>query len=203
MILYGPGGELTSDALVDSLMSDYNSTDKSKFIDLAGSIARHESKDLDRNGLYFQNPKRRQDGGGPGSGSYQLEIGVDKGGIVAARRLYNYLNRRGMEVPKWLNSARTKPSLDASKFTPDQQTMLFWGYHRMGPSKLGDYIGGKLSAEDFWGEYHQTKNDPKKKESFRKDMQAYEAVRDKKNGVHKSNVTGVGNSAISVKPDYL
>lgn len=165
--------DLTSDDIINVMIESFGGT-PSKYKRLADSIAFHESKNKKATGQYeYFNPKKSQEGGGPGRGLYQFEIGKDRGGITAARRAVNLYNDAGLSVPSWLKNATKSNTLDVSTLTPDQQTILFYAYHFKGPSKLSSYIKGTINESEFWAKYHQTENDPKKIKNFDADFKKY------------------------------
>lgn len=123
----------------------------------AEGIAFHESK-LD--------PQAEQQGGGPGRGLFQYEIGENASAVTARNRAIAAFKRYKMKPPAWLT--RLPDTFNPAELDPDQQLLLFIGDHRERPnSDFSDLK--KLPLDEWWGRYHQTQNDPKKREQFRND----------------------------------
>jgi len=136
---------------------------------LQDQIAFHESAGT-------MDPAIKQKGGGPGRGKYQFEEGNEAGGKIAVKHTVNYLKQIGEKVPKWLNELNNQSSVDASKLTSEQQDMIFLGHYKMHPkADFKKIMTGEESIVDFWGKYHQTSNDPVKKERFLSDVERYNA----------------------------
>ena len=150
---------------------------------IMNTIAYHESKylkttDDGKKEYVYLDPQAKQQGGGPGRGLFMFEIGENAGGKTAVNRTINRFKRDKIPIPKWLEDASKEKSIDASKFTADQQKVLFLGYHSEHPkADLSQVISGKQTLTDFWGLYHQTQNDPKKKELFEQDKINYEKTK--------------------------
>jgi hypothetical protein len=140
-------------------------------------IAFHESKYLvdaggGRKKYKYLDYASKQIGGGPGRGAFMFEEGDNAGGITAVRRTMNYMNNNGLTAPTWLKNANNSSSLDASKLTKEQQRILFLGNYMEHPkANLGKIISGDETLVDFWGNYHQTQNDPEKKANFLADLE--------------------------------
>lgn len=142
----------------------------SDYIDLMNKIGFHESG-------HTMDPFVKQIGGGPGRGRYQFEVGKNKGGITAARRLKNFYDYKELPTPKWLKDVLKKNSLDASTLTPSQQDMLLLGNLKMGKGNLEDYFKGDISLQDLWSKYHwsgKLSDKQKKIDSFNESMSVYD-----------------------------
>jgi len=130
-------------------------------------IAFHESK---------LNPSSKQLGGGPGRGLFQYEIGKEASASAARKRAQAAFKRYNLEPPEWLSSLDN--DYDPSELTEEQQFILFLGDHRERPNS--DFAKlNEMPLADWWGKYHQTQDDPKKKETFNRDMQAYRQMQAK------------------------
>lgn len=169
------------DQILDSVIK-YKGGSKDQYEDLMNSIAFHESKHLVDNGsggkdYKYLDYKAKQVGGGPGSGAFMFEKGEGAGGATAAKRAVNYYNKIGKEIPTWLNSAASSNNVDASTLKPEQQKILFLTNYMEHPkADLGKVISGEVPIVDFWGQYHQTQNDPHKKDNFNKDYELYKKM---------------------------
>jgi hypothetical protein len=161
------------DKLIEQLIKEEGGT-REQYLSLLNKIAYHES-------AHTMDPSIKQQGGGPGRGKFQFEIGKDQGGITAARRTKRYLDSVGMEVPKWLQEAASKDDLDASKLSNAQQEVLFLGNMKMHPkADLEKVMKGEESIEDFWANYHwagSAKDRQKRIQSFRTSVEDYEKNR--------------------------
>lgn len=112
---------------------------------------------------------------GVGRGLFQFEVGDGAGGITAVNRTYQEFKNSGMEVPDWLEKAYTQKSLDASKLTGEQQKVLFIGnYLRHPKANLGAWREGKVSTEQFWGNFHHAGGATTNYDSFRESMTDYD-----------------------------
>lgn len=112
---------------------------------------------------------------GVGRGLFQFEVGDGAGGITAVNRTYKEFKDSGMEIPSWLDDAYKLKSLDASKLTAEQQKTLFIGNYLQHPkANLGDWRAGKVSTEQFWGNFHHAGGDSTNYDSFRSSMTAYD-----------------------------
>lgn len=139
---------------------------------LLKSIAYHES-------AHTLDPTIEQQGGGPGRGKYQFEIGKNKGGITAARRTKKYFDSKGIPSPKWLEEALESESLDATKLPSEAQDVLFLGNMRMHPkADFKNVWDGKESIQDFWSKYHwagKPKDKAKRLKSFNTSLKDLES----------------------------
>lgn len=133
--------------LIKSIQKDKGGT-LEQYENFMNEVAYHESWGT-------MDPTIHQVKGGPGRGLYQFEEGNHAGGITAAKRLQNYLNKKGEKVPSWLKKATSSNSLDASKLTTDQQSMLFLGnlIEKKGVD-IGDLFNGSKTAADIWAKGH-------------------------------------------------
>ena len=132
---------------------------------------------------------------GVGRGLFMFESGEKQGGNTAANRTVNYLNKKNIAIPTWLNNIWSgKKSVDASKLTADQQKMLFLGYHREHPtSDFSKIWKGEQSIENFWLNNHWSgKSQSSKAETLQK------LLLFKKNMVVKDSV-----DAIKIKKQEL
>jgi len=144
------------DKLINKLIKEKGGT-REQYLQLLNKIAYHESAGT-------LDPTLKQYGGGPGRGKYQFEEGKNQGGITAARRTKQYLKEIGETIPKWLDAATTKETLDASKLSSDQQDILFLGNMRKHPkANFKNVWEGKESISDFWSKYHWAGNPKDKK----------------------------------------
>jgi len=133
--------------LIEALIKEKGGT-KKQYLHLLNSIANHET-----GGSLSHTQK--QVGGGPGRGKYQFEVGKNKGGITAARRLKDYYTRNNNPIPKWLEKSTQGESLDATTLTPEQQDILYLGNMREHPrADLANVMSGKETVPDFWANYH-------------------------------------------------
>jgi len=178
--------------LYDSVLEDVKTKKggtTEDYEDLMNSIAFHESKYLvvnDSTGkkeYKYLDFTANQVGGGPGAGGFMFEKGKNQGGYTALKRTMNYLEKNKMEVPQWMKDAEKLKELDASKLTEKQQKLLFLGNYMEHPkADLGKVIKKEESIVDFWGKYHQTQNDPVKKDNFLKDLAKYKSIKKLKKG---------------------
>lgn len=133
--------------LIEALIKEKGGT-KKQYLHLLNSIANHETGDT-------LSSTQKQVGGGPGRGKYQFEIGKNKGGITAARRLKDYYTRNNNPIPKWLDKSIQGESLDVTTLTPEQQDVLYLGNMREHPrADLANVMSGKETVPDFWANYH-------------------------------------------------
>lgn len=158
------------DRLIDNLIQEKGGSRKD-YLNLLNSVAYHES-------AHTMDPTVKQQGGGPGRGKYQFEVGKNAGGITAAKRTKQYFKSKGMEVPEWLDTASKGKELDATTLDSSQQDILFLGNMRMHPKadfkKVWD---GEESIQDFWANYHwagSNQDRAKRLKSFNTSMQDYE-----------------------------
>jgi len=135
------------DKLIAQLIKEEGGT-KQQYLHLLKEIANHETGGS-------MDPLQKQIGGGPGRGKYQFEIGKNKGGITAARRLKTYYTSIKKPVPQWLNEVTKNNDLDASTLTDEQQDLLFLGNMKGHPrADLAKVMNGEESVPDFWANYH-------------------------------------------------
>lgn len=140
------------DKLIKMLIEEKGGS-RADYLRLLNKIAYHESGGT-------MNPMQLQLSGGPGRGKYQFEIGKDKGGITAARRVRKYYERNDIPVPQWLDKATSNNSLDATTLSPEQQDILFLGNMREHPkADFGKVWSGEMSDADFWANYHWAGNE--------------------------------------------
>lgn len=133
--------------LIKQLIKEKGGT-REQYLSLLNKIAYHESAGT-------MDPSLKQYGGGPGRGVYQFEEGENEGAITAAKRTKQYLQSRGNKIPKWLENASAKDSLDASKLSKEQQDVLFLGNMRQHPkADFAKVWKGEESEEEFWANYH-------------------------------------------------
>ena len=145
-----------------TLIAEEKGVDPSLIKNASDAIAFHESYDPSTG--VGDNASMKQFGSGPGRGRYQYEIGgPDKSAAVARRRALSAYSKYNIEQPQWLVDAGD--DIDPSLLSTDQQFELFLGDHRMRPNS--DFaLLNQMPLEDWWGQFHQTQNDPVKKELF-------------------------------------
>jgi hypothetical protein len=139
--------------------------------DAMNKIAYHESWDSDkRMGII---PNRVQTGGGPGRGAFQYEIGKGKSAEVGLNRIKAfYKDVLKEEPPEWVQELPI--DYNPAELDLDQQQVLFLADHRMRPRSDFKKLE-KMDVDEWWGKYHQTKNDPSKRVKFRNHAELYEA----------------------------
>jgi hypothetical protein len=130
--------------LRDHMMSymDFRGSDTTNVNLVMNAISQHESQNV---------ADAEQEGGGPGRGAYQFEIGDKKGANTAMNRTANFLaspanriffgsNKTIKDFPNIYNKYISSPSQDFSKLSKEDQDALF----------LGDKIyGGKDRRDEF------------------------------------------------------
>jgi len=130
-----------------------------QYSDLINSIAFHETGPQQR-----MNPNAVQliERGdtlvpeGPGRGLFMFESGEGMGGITAVNRTYKEYKDAGMEVPEFLEKAYSLKSIDLSKYTPEQQKIIFLGNYLQHPkANFSEVMNGNQTYDDFWFNYHQ------------------------------------------------
>lgn len=158
------------DKLIEQLIQEKGGT-REQYLSLLNQIAYHESG-------HTMSPTIRQQGGGPGRGKFQFEEGKNEGAITAARRTKQYMENKGLKVPKWLQETTKSDSLDATKLNAVQQDMLFLGNMRMHPkADFAKVWKGEESVEDFWANHHwagSEKDRAKRIDSFAGSMKHYQ-----------------------------
>lgn len=93
---------------------------------------------------------------GPGRGLFMFEVGDSKGGITAVNRTYKEYKDAGMDIPDFLKEAYSLKSIDLSKYTPEQQKILFLGNYLQHPkADFSKVMNDEESYDDFWFNYHQ------------------------------------------------
>ena len=165
-------------AMMQHLLDVKGGTSK-QYEDLMNRIAFHETgaqQRMKENAIQLiKNDKGELVPQGVGRGLFMLEAGDAAGGITAVNRTYKEFKDSGMEIPKWLQEAYKEKSLDASKLTGDQQRTLFIGNYLQHPkANLGAWKDGKISTEQFWGNYHHAGGSTTNYDSFRESMTAYD-----------------------------
>lgn len=157
------------DKLIDLLIKEKGGS-REDYLHLLNKIGFHES----RNQI-----DRHQDGGGPGRGKYQFEIGKHKGGSTAVKRTVNLLKREGLTIPKWLNNISSKDDVDVSALPEEAQDLLFLGNLREHPkANFSDIWEGKMDIPEFWARYHWAGNNNVKdlrKKQFKTSMDLYDS----------------------------
>lgn len=149
--------------LLNEVMKEEGGTPE-QYRQLQDQIAYHESAGT-------MSPTIKQMGGGPGRGKYQFEEGKDAGGKIAVDRTVNYMTRKKMVIPKWLNDLHMQDSVDASRLSNEQQDVIFLGHYKEHPTAdFSKVMKGEEPIVDFWGKYHQTTNDELKKKKFLSDV---------------------------------
>lgn len=160
-------------AMMEHLIEVKGGTSK-QYEDLMNRIAFHETGAQQRmqpNAIQIVDGKKS----GVGRGLFQFEAGDGAGGITAVNRTYQEFKNSGMEIPKWLEKAYAEKSLDASTLTGEQQKTLFIGnYLRHPKANLGAWKDGKISTEQFWGNYHHAGGSTTNYDGFRESMTAYD-----------------------------
>lgn len=117
---------------------------------------------------------------GVGRGLFMFEAGDGAGGITAVNRTYKEFKDNNIEIPSWLEELYKEKSLDASTLSPEQQKVLFIGNYLQHPkANLGAWREGKVSTEEFWGNYHHAGGDSTNYDSFRASKKAYEESKKK------------------------
>ena len=134
-------------------------------------------------------PTSSQVGGGPGRGAFQFEVKAykkDKDGnyvldeegnkilvqpasVTAVKRLKQFYEQEGLEIPEWVKELKISNNPDESynpaDLTYDQQKMLFLADTMKAPNK--DFAKlNEMSQGEWWGRYHQTQNIPQKVKDF-------------------------------------
>ena len=85
-----------------------------------------------------------------------FEVGDSKGGITAVNRTYKEYKDAGMDIPDFLKEAYSLKSIDLSKYTPEQQKILFLGNYLQHPkADFSKVMNDEESYDDFWFNYHQ------------------------------------------------
>lgn len=158
------------DKLIEQLIQEEGGT-REQYLSLMNKIAWHES-------AHTLDPTIQQQGGGPGRGKYQYEVGTNAGAITAARRTEQYYDSIGEKTPKWLKEATQGNSLDVSNLTSEQQDILFLGNMKMHPkADLAKVFTGEQEVKDFWANYHWAgpKSDkPKRLASFNDSLEVFD-----------------------------
>ena len=116
---------------------------------------------------------------GAGRGLFMFEIGEKKGGNTAV----NYFKEKNLPLPTWLRDlslgSKESKSVDVKGLSPDQQKMLFLGFHRMHPeANFSKLWSGEQSIVDFWSKYHWAgKDKPQEKyDLFNKNIIAKDSL---------------------------
>ena len=121
--------------------------------DAMKKIAYHETGPRQR-----LDPSARQLPTGPGRGLFMFEIGANMGAAVAVRRTYQYLKRKGLSVPSWLEELNPLKigSIDvAGMLTEEEQKYIFLGNYLQHPkANLAQLGGGDSAVANFWLNYH-------------------------------------------------
>ena len=120
---------------------------------------------------------------GTGRGLFMFEIGEKKGGNTAVNRTVNYFKEKNLPLPVWLRDlslgSKESKSVDVKDLSPDQQKMLFLGFHRMHPeANFSKLWSGEQSIVDFWSKYHWAgKDKPQEKyDLFNKNITAKDSL---------------------------
>jgi hypothetical protein len=159
---------MDSNVMIESIMKTEGGT-PAQYRKLMDEIAYHETGGR-------MDPAIHQIGGGPGRGVYQFEEGKDAGGKLAVIHTKKYLEQNKIPVPSWIKELDKNESVDFSKLTKDQQDILFLGHYKMhAKADFSKIMNGTESNVDFWGKYHQTKNDPVLKQQFLNNADRYSA----------------------------
>jgi len=159
---------IDSNVMIESIMKTEGGT-PAQYRKLMDEIAYHETGGR-------MDPAIHQIGGGPGRGIYQFEEGKNAGGKLAVIHTKKYLEQNKIPVPSWLKELNKSESVDFSKLTKDQQDVLFLGHYKMhAKADFSKVMSGTESNVDFWGKYHQTKNDPVLKQQFLNNADRYNA----------------------------
>ena len=139
--------------------------------DAMNKIAFHESWDSEqRMGII---PDRVQMGGGPGRGAFQYEIGKGKSAEVGLNRIKAfYKDVLKEEPPEWVQELPV--DYNPAELDLDKQQVLFLADHRMRDRSDFKKLES-MDVDEWWGRYHQTKNDPSKRAKFRTHAELYEA----------------------------
>ena len=117
---------------------------------------------------------------GVGRGLFMFEAGDGAGGITAVNRTYKEFKDNNIEIPSWLEELYKEKSLDASTLSAEQQKVLFIGNYLQHPkANLGAWREGKVSTEEFWGNYHHAGGDSTNYDSFRASEKAYQESKKK------------------------
>lgn len=145
---------------------------------LMDKIGYHESK---------SDYKAVQDGGGPGRGKYQYEIGENKGANTAVNRLYKYYKENKLPIPNWVKDIPPGKSVDASQLKDYQQDILFLADKMIHPkADFSKVINGEQSTTDFWLKNHWSGKDKDvnaRTESFNRDLEDFESQKKPVNSI--------------------
>lgn len=137
------------DRLIKLLMKERGGT-KQQYLQLLSDIANHET-----GGTFDPTTQQNHGKRGIGKGLYQLEGTKNGRGITAARRTVNLYRRNNMRIKPWLKNATSIDSLDATKLTGEQQSILFLADMREHPrAKYNKLWDGTESTPEFWAKYH-------------------------------------------------
>lgn len=164
-------------SILDILISDKGGTDE-MYQQVLDEISWHESR-----GDY----RAKQLNNGPGTGGFQLEKGwgyeTDKndnyildgdgnkiikspaGSGIASKRLVQFLEANGLDIPDWLTEFRNvihgdPEAYDTRKLTREQQEMLVLADLRMKPgADFSKLWSGEQDLGEFWARYWKTIND--------------------------------------------
>ncbi len=120
----------------------------------------------------------KQKGGGPGRGGFQFEMGDGRGAYTALKRLESTSNNEyGLKIPDEMYDI-TNNNYDVSILPLDLQKALFLGNDRKHPvADISKVVKGQIEPVDYWGKYHQTQDDPKKKAKFERDSLRFEKLK--------------------------
>lgn len=119
-------------------------------------IGEHES---------FKDYSSSQEGGGPGRGAYQFELGPDKGARTASKRLFNLLDNYIGERPadKTFYTVGARENVNASYMQPGTQDALFIAdklFSPEGSTQTKDFNNLLKSPTsentfEFWAKHHK------------------------------------------------
>lgn len=136
--------------------------------DLMNSISFHETGPQQRlmpNAVQLVQRGDTLSPDGPGRGLFMFEVGDSQGGITAVNRTYKEYKDAGMDIPDFLQEAYKLKSIDLSKYTPEQQQILFLGNYLQHPkADFSKVMNGDQSYDDFWFSYHQAGGEDVRKE---------------------------------------
>jgi hypothetical protein len=124
------------------------------------------------------NPEAVQEGGGPGRGKHQHELGASTDALK--QRLVNYEKTYG-PVPLTEEDRAALKKGDMSKVSEDGQdalTLVGWVMKTPG-DEVGELARGEYKPGQFWLDYHWAgaeEDIPKKKEQWMREMNDYRRV---------------------------
>jgi len=128
-------------------------------------------------------PEAVQDGGGPGRGKHQHELGASTDALK--QRLENYEESYGF-VPLTQADRKALEAGDMSKVSEDGQdalTLVGWVMKTPG-DEVGELARGEYKPGQFWLDYHwagKAEDAPAKKEQWMREMADYQRTHGRTN----------------------